>query len=131
MAADSGAQEIHDLLNQEAPELGEGIVEIARAAKDAQNNPYGVMSQSGIEAVAEVRQYYRNLRVRIAAIDTVDTTSKKGALASLDSLDTALDLYEQGLELGLSKPALPKVKSGERKARQAKQKINSVLGRLS
>jgi hypothetical protein len=131
MAADSGAQEIHDLLNQEAPELAENFAEIARASKNASNNPFGVMSPSGIEAVAEVRQYYRNLRVRIAGIDTVDAASKNGALASLDSVDTALDLYEQGLELGLSPEALPKVRGGERKARKAKQKINAVMGRLS
>jgi len=131
MAADAGAQQIYDLLNQEAPSLNEDLAEIARAAKDARDNPYGVMSQSGVDAVANVHQFYRGLRNQIASIGTVDEASKAAALKALDTLDTAFGAYERGLELGISRPAVPKVKNAAKKARQAEKGINASIAGLA
>jgi hypothetical protein len=131
MAADAGAQQIYDLLNQEAPSLNDDLAEIAEAAKDAHNNPYGVMSQSGVDAVANVRQFYRGLRNQIAAIETVDEASKTSALQALDTLDTAFGSYELGLEFGISRPAVPKLKNAEKKARQAKTSMHGTIAGLS
>ena len=131
MPADAGAQQIYDLLNEEAPLLNEELVKVARAAKSAHKNDYGVMSQSGIDALAEVRQFYRGLRNEIAAIETADQASKRSALQSLDSLDTAFGSYELGLEFGISRPAVPKVKNAEKKARQAKKRMDGTIAGLS
>lgn len=131
MAADAGAQQIYDLLNQEAPSLNHDLAEIAKAAKNAHKNPYGVMSQSGVDALADVRQFYRGLRNQIAAIETVDEASKSSALQALDSLDTAFGAYEQGLEFGISRPAVPKLKNAEKKARQAKKRMHGTIAGLS
>jgi hypothetical protein len=131
MAADAGARKIQELLNQKSPSLGADLAEIARAAQSAPENPYGVMSQSGIEALADVRQFYRRLRRQIAAIKTSDKAAKAGALQSLDALDTAFGSYEQSLEFGVSEPALPKAQSAEKKALQAQRKMNSSISGLS
>ena len=131
MAADAGAQQIYDLLNQGAPSLGEDLAEIARAAKNAHKNPYGVMSQSGVEALANVHQFYRGLRNQIAAIETVDEASKTSALQSLDALDIAFGAYERGLDFGISPPAVPKLRNAERKARQAKKGMQGAIAGLS
>ncbi len=130
MPADAGAQQIYDLLNQEVPSLNDDLAKIAKAAKNVQDNPYGVMSQSGVDAVADVRQYYRSLRVQIASIPTADEASKTSALQALDSLDASFGAYEAGLELGISRPALPKVRNAETKAAQAKKRINSAIAGL-
>ena len=131
MAVDAGAQQIYDLLNEEAPLLNEELAKVARAAKSAHKNDYGVMAQSGVDALAEVRQFYRGLRNEIAAIETADAASKTGALQSLDALDTAFDAYESGLEFGISRPAVPKVKNAARKAGQAKRKMQGTIAALS
>jgi hypothetical protein len=131
MAADAGAQQIYDLLNQEAPSLNEELAKVARAAKDAPENPYGVMAQSGVDALAEVRQFYRGLRTQIAEIETVDEASKTSALQSLDSLDASFGAYEQSLELGLSRPAVPKLKNAVNKAGQAKKSMRRTIAGLS
>jgi hypothetical protein len=131
MAVDAGAQQIHDLLNQEAPVLNEELAKIARAAKSAHKNPYGVMSQSGVDAVAEVRQFYRGLRNEIASIETVDTGSRTSALQSLDALDASFGAYERGLELGMSRPAVPKLRNAVKKARQAKTRMSGTIAGLS
>jgi len=131
MAADAGAQRIQDLLNQEAPSLSADLAEIAKAAKSAHKNPYGVMSQSGIDALAEVRRFYRGLRGQIAAIRTVDGSSKASALRALDTLDAAFGAYERGLDLGVSRPAVPKLKNAEKKSRQAQKKMQETIAGLS
>ena len=131
MAADAGAQQIYDLLNQEVPSLNADLAEVAEAAKDAHNNPYGVMSQSGVDAIANVRQFYRGLRNEIAAIETADEASKTSALQTLDTLDTAFGAYELGLEFGMSRPAVPKLKNAAKKASQAKKTINGTIAGLS
>lgn len=131
MARDAGAQQIQDLLNQKAPVLNEELAKIARAAKSAHKNPYGVMSQEGVDAVAEVRQFYRGLRNQIASIETADAGSKSGALQSLDALDASFGAYERGLELGMSRPAVPKLRNAEKKGRQAKQMMRGAITGLS
>jgi len=131
MAADAGAQQIYDLLNQEAPSLKDELAEISRATTEARDNPYGVMSQSGVDAVANVRQFYRGLRNQIAAIETVDEASKAAALKALDTLDISFGAYERGLELGISRPAVPKVKNAARKARQAEKVMKGSIAGLA
>lgn len=131
MAVDAGAQQIYDLLNQEAPLLNEELAKIAKAAKNAHRNPYGVMSQSGVDAVAEVRQFYRGLRNQIAAIETVDTASKTRAMQALDALDISFGAYERSLDFGISRPAVPKLRNAEKKARQAKKKMSGTIAGLS
>lgn len=131
MAADAGAQQIHDLLNQEVPSLKDDLEEIRRASKEARDNPYGVLSQSGVDAVANVRQLYRGLRNEIAAIETVDEVSKAAALKALDTLDISFGAYERGLELGISRPALPKVKNAAKKARQAEKVMKGSIAGLA
>lgn len=131
MAADAGAQQINDLLNRKSPLLTEELAKIARAAKSAHKNPYGVMSQSGVEAVANVQRFYRDLRNQIAAIETVDTASKASALQALDTLDASIGAYERGLEFGMSRPAVPKLRNAEKKARQAKKKMNGAIAGIS
>jgi hypothetical protein len=131
MAADAGARRIQELLNRKSPALSADLAEIARAAQAAPETPYGVMPQSGIQALADVRQFYRRLRRQISAIKTSDKVAKASALQSLDALDTAFGAYEQSLESGIAEPALPKVQSAERKALQAQRKMSSSIAGLS
>lgn len=131
MAADAGAQQINDLLNRKTPSLNQELAKVARAAKNAHKNPYGVMSQSGVDALANVHQFYRGLRNQIAAIETADEASKASALQALDALDTAFGAYERGLEFGISRPAAPKLKNAEKKARQAKNRMRGAIAGLS
>jgi hypothetical protein len=131
MAADAGSRQIEALLNKETPALNGWLAEIAKASKGARKNPYGVMSLGGVEAVAEVRRFYRDLRAQIAAIDTGDKAAKTGALQSLDALDASFGAYEQSLDFGISPQALPKAKNAERKGRQSKRRMAGVIARLS
>jgi hypothetical protein len=130
MAVDAGAQRIYELLNQDTPFLRTELAKVVKAAQGATDNPYGVMAQSGIEALAAVRQFYRTLRAEIAGTETADTASKAGALKSLDALDAALDSYEASLELGISRPAAPKAQKAEKRARKANEQMKTTLARL-
>jgi hypothetical protein len=131
MAADAGAQRIQELLNKKSPALSGNLALIARAAREAPETPYGVMPQSGIEALADVRQFYRGLRRQIARVKTSDSAAKTAALQSLDALDTAFGSYEQSLEAGIAEPALLKAQNAERKARQAERKMKGSIAGLS
>jgi hypothetical protein len=130
MAADAGARRIQELLNKKSPTLTANLAEIAKAAEEAPSTPYGVMPQSGIQALADVRQFYRGLRRQIARIKTSDKAAKTSALQSLDALDAAFGSYEQSLEFGIAEGALPKAQNAEKKARQAQKKMNSSIAGL-
>jgi|GEM_PF-6140473 len=131
MAADAGAQRIHDLLNQQAPSLNRNLARVAKAAGSVHENPYGVMSQSGVDALAEVRRFYRGLRRQIAAVKTADGSAKADALRALDTLDAAFGAYEGGLDLGISPSAVPKLENAEKKSRQAQKKMRRAIAGLS
>ncbi len=131
MAADAGARRIQELLNEKSPALSADLAEIAKAARAAPETPYGVMPQSGIQALADVRQFYRRLRRQISAVKTSDKVAKAAALQSLDALDSAFGSYEQSLEFGIAEPALPKAQSAERKALQAQRKMRGSIAGLS
>jgi hypothetical protein len=131
MAADAGAQQILDLLSQDSPSLRQDLIAVAKASKNAHKKPYGVMPQYGIAALADVRTFFRDLRSQIDAIETVDTASKTSALQALDTIDLAIGSYERSLELGISKPALPKAKKAEKRAKQARKALHQATTGLS
>ena len=72
MAADAGAQRIHDLLNQPSDRLYDDAIALAKAGKQAPHRRYGVMPQPGIDALADMRTFFRDLRAQIDAIDSAD-----------------------------------------------------------
>ena len=119
MAADAGAQQIYDLLHEPSQRLQDDALAFAKATKKASSKPYGVTPQYGIDALADMRQYYRDLRAQIAAIDTVDTASKSTALDALDALDRHFGAHERGLDFGFSKPAIPRLKKSAKIGGQA------------
>ena len=118
MAADEGAQQILDLLNQPSDRLYQDAIALARAGKKAPHQPYGVMPQPGIDALADMRSFFRDLRSQIDAIDTADP-SKADALDALDQLDRYFGAYEGGLDFGYSKRAIPKLKRAGKVGGQA------------
>jgi hypothetical protein len=131
MAADEGAQQILDLLNTPSELLYQNSVALAKAQRKAVKKPYGVMPQYGVDAVAELRNFYRGLRAQIDAINTVDVASKASALEALDTLDLCFGAYERSLEFGISPPAVPKVKKAKKRASQAGKSINEAMKGLS
>jgi hypothetical protein len=131
MAADAGAQQILDLLNEPSEQLSADFRKIIKAAKKAPKKNYGVMPQYGVDAVADMRAYYRDLRAQIAAIETVDAASKSSALEALDNLDRCFGSYERSLEFGFSKPAIPKAKKAAKRGKQAKQTFRQAIKGLS
>jgi hypothetical protein len=131
MAADAGAQAILDLLNQPSDVLNKNTRALMKAQREQVDRPYGVMAQYGIDALAEIRNFYRVLRTQIDAIETVDVASKTSALEALDSLDSAIGSYERSLEFGISKPAIPKAKAAARKGREVKTSLRQAIAGLS
>ena len=65
------------------------------------------MPQPGIDALADMRVVFRDLRSQIDAIDSSDS-AKQLALDGLDQLDRAIGAYERGLEFGYSRGAIRK-----------------------
>jgi hypothetical protein len=131
MAADAGAQQILDLLNQPSERLGEDFRKMIKASTKAPKKDYGVMPQYGVDAVGDMRAFYRDLRAQIDAIETVDTASKASALEALDNLDRFFGAYERSLELGISKPAIPKLKKAKKRAKEAKTAVRDAVTGLS
>ena len=87
MALDAGAQQIYDLLNQSSSRLYDDAVAFSAASIEAPRRPYGVMPQYGVEALADMRAFVREVRQEVAAIETIDVTSKDEALKALDAID--------------------------------------------
>jgi hypothetical protein len=131
MAADAGAQQILDLLNQPSDRLQADAIALAKAGKKAPHKAYGVMPQTGIDALADMRAFYRDLRSQIDAIQTSDTASKASALAGLDQLDRYFGSYERALELGYSAPAVPKLNKAVDKGKDAKKTLRAAVKGLS
>jgi hypothetical protein len=131
MAADAGAQQILDLLNQSSSQLYEDAVAFSRASMKAPERPYGVMPQYGVDALASMRAFFREVRREIDAIETVDVTSKAGAIKALDKIDRQFDAYESGLELGLSNEAMPKLKKSKQVGKEAAAGLRRAIAGLS
>jgi hypothetical protein len=131
MAADEGAQQILDLLNQPSDQLGQDSLALARASRRAVTKPYGVMPQYGVDAVADLRAFYRDLRSQIDAIDTVDLASKTNAIEMLDTLDRCIGAYERSLEFGISRPAVPKLNKADKLGSQARKALRQARKGLS
>lgn len=131
MAADAGAQQILDLLNQPSDLLQANTLALLKAQRKQVDRPYGVMAQYGVDALAEIRQFYRDLRAQIDAIETVDLESKATTLAALDTLDRSIGAYERSLEFGISRPAIPKAKKADKTARQANKILSQAKKGLS
>jgi hypothetical protein len=128
--ADEGSQQILDLLNQPSERAYEDLVALGKALRKAPRKPYGVAPQSGFDALADLRQYFRDLRAQTDAIDSADP-SKQDTLDALDALDRGIGVFERGLELGISKPALPKAKKSHTLALGAKKALNQAVNGLS
>lgn len=131
MAADAGAQQILDLLNQPSAQLGQDADRIIRAVTKAPSEPYGVIPQDGADAIADMRAYFRDLRTQISAIETVDAAAKANALEALDNFDRTIGVYELSLEFGISKPALSKLKKADKRATEAKRAMKRTIRGLS
>jgi hypothetical protein len=131
MAADAGAQRILDLLNNPNPLLGTGSISLAKASRKAIKKPYGVMPQYGVDALGSIRTFYRDLRTQIDAIETVDEASKASVIQALDTLDGSIGAYEASLELGMSRPALPKLRTAARGAQEAQRGLLQAINGLS
>ncbi len=131
MAADAGAQQILDLLNQPSTQLYTNFVALAKAQRKQVKRPYGVLAQYGVDALAEIRTFYRDLRAQIDAIETVDLDSKASALEALDTIDLSIGAYERSLEFGISRPAIPKAKKAAQRGKLAKKSINQAINGLS
>ena len=131
MAADAGAQQIYDLLNQSSSRLYDDAVAFSEASIKAPTMPYGVMPQDGVEALADMRTFVREVRQEIAAIETTDVTSKDEALKALDGIDRQIDAYESGLELGISHQAVPKLKKSKQVGKGAVAGLSRAINGLS
>jgi hypothetical protein len=131
MAADAGAQEILDLLSQPSSRLYKDAAAFSDAALEAQKREFGVMPQYGVEALADMRVFYREVRQQINEIETVDLKAKSGALAALDGIDRQFGAYERGLELGISYPAMPKLKKSAQIGKEAVTGLRRTIRGLS
>lgn len=131
MPVDAGAQQILDLLNQSSSRLYEDAVAFSKASKKAPERPYGVMPQYGVDALADMREFFREVRRQIDAIETVDVAAKNAALEALDGVDLQFDAYESGLELGISHQAVPKLKKSKQVGRAAGSGLRQAITRLS
>lgn len=131
MPADAGAQEILDLLNQSSSRLYDDAVAFSQASREAPEKPYGVMPQYGVDALADMRAFVREVRQQVAAIETVEQTSKAEALKALDAIDRQIDAYESGLELGISHQAVPKLKKSKQVGKGAMSGLRQAIGGLS
>lgn len=131
MPADDGAQAILNLLNEPSDLLATNTRVLLKAQRKQVDRPYGVMAQEGVDALAEIRNFYRGLRAQIDAIETVDVASKTTALEALDNLDRSIGSYERSLEFGMSQPAIPKAKKAAKKARAVNKSLSQALDGLS
>jgi len=131
MAADEGAQQILDLLNQPSSRLYKDAMAFSEASSEAFKREYGVMPQYGVEALADMRVFYREVRQQIAEIETVDQTAKADALKALDGVDRQFGAYERGLELGISAPAMPKLRRSKQIGKEAVAGLRRTIRGLS
>jgi hypothetical protein len=127
MAADAGAQQILNLLATPSQLLHDNSLLLLKAQRKQVDKPYGVMPQYGVDALNEIRTFYRNLRAQIDAIQTVDTASKASVLEGLDTLDRSIGSYERSLEFGMSNPAIPRAKKAKKRAKQANASLKDAL----
>ena len=131
MAADAGAQQILDLLNQPSSRLYKDAMAFSEASSKVFKREYGVMPQYGVEALADMRVFYREVRQQIAEIETVDQTAKTNALKALDGIDRQFGAYESGLELGISDPAMPKLRRSKQIGKGAVAGLRRTIRGLS
>jgi len=128
--ADAGSQQILDLLNQPSERLQADALKLSKALRSAPNKPYGVPAQFGFDALGDMRQFYRELRAQIEAVQTEDP-SKEEILGALDELDRSLGAFEIGLSRGITNSALKKVKRSRKLSVSAKKAVRQAVNGLS
>lgn len=128
--ADEGSQQIFDLLNTPSEQLNTDGLALAKALRRAPKEPYGVPPQYGFDALADMRQYFRDLRAQIDAVDSGDT-SKQATLDALDELDRTFGAFERGLGLGVTKATRRKLKRSDKLAKGTKKALRAALNGLS
>jgi hypothetical protein len=128
--ADEGSQQILDLLNQPSERLNDDGLALAKALRRAPNQPYGLPPQYGFDALADMRQYFRDLRAQIDAVNSADP-SKQATLDALDELDRTFGAFERGLGLGVTKATRRKLKRADKLAGGAKKALRAALKGLS
>ena len=128
--ADEGSQQILNLLKQPSERLNDDGLALTKALRRAPKEPYGVPPQYGFDALADMRQYFRDLRAQIDAVDTADP-SKQDTLDALDELDRSFGAFERGLSHGVTKVTKRKLKRSHTLARGAKKALRAALNGLS
>ena len=128
--ADEGSNQILALLNEPSERLHADALDLVKALRRAPRRPYGVASQNGFDALADLQQFYRDLRLQIDAVDTEDP-AKQDALDALDELDRSLGAFERGLANGYSKKSLTKLKRSDKLAGSAVKGLRAARRGLS
>ncbi len=99
---DAGAREIHHLLTARNPSLERALkaqaTTLQRGLKLSEGaRPRLEIPAATVDAVKLTRGIFRDLRTRIAAIETKKRDVKQRVLRALDLLDSSLTLFVRGL----------------------------------
>jgi hypothetical protein len=129
--ADEGSAQIIALLNAPSESLQADAVALGKALRRSTKEQYGLPPQYGFDALANIRQYYRDLRAQIDAVDTAEIAAKLDAIDALDELDRSIGAFERGLSLGLGKKARPKLKRSDKLAEGALKDLRAARKGLS
>ena len=127
--ADDGSAEIKRLLEEQSDYMTDQAGQFAVALKEVPDLPYGIPRQAGFDALANIRQFFRDLRGTINVVDTSDP-AKGDVLDSLDELDRGFGIYESALEVGISRKGNARMRSAKAKLKRASQDLQAAKKRL-
>jgi hypothetical protein len=126
---DAGSEQIRALLDEESERLTGNLASAANGLRVSPDQDLGVPPQTAFDAIDDTRVAYSELLGRIEAIQT-SNGAKADVLAALDAADEGLARFASGLETGVSKRGLRRVKSARKVLKRASADLESAKARL-
>jgi hypothetical protein len=126
---DAGSEQIRALLDGESERLTRNLASAAGALRVSPDQDFGVPPQTAFDAIEDTRRAYSEL---LGQVDSIQTSNgaKADVIDALAAADDGLARFASGLETGVSKRGLKRVKSARKVLKRAGADLESAKARL-
>jgi hypothetical protein len=129
MKGDEGSIQIRAILERGSERLTQGSLSVVTGLKTVDDQEYGIPPQVTFDSLADVRQFYREVRAEVDAVASTNP-AKAEVLSALDLLDRGFGGLERGLATGFSKKAVKRLRAGEKKLERGANSLVAARDRL-
>jgi hypothetical protein len=126
---DAGSEQIRTLLEAESERLAQDRASLIVGLQALPGQEFGVPPQTVFDAIADCQAAYDELILQINAVETTNP-AKSDVVEALTGAYEGLGQYQSGLEDGVSRRGLKRLKRASRALKRAGQDLQGAAARL-